>query len=52
MKTDRFYTFQVSLSKDAYKTKDETKAAVAERNTGAPDKPCGKSVRMLTQNCR
>ena len=33
MKTDRFYTFQVSLSKDAYKTKDETKAAVAERNT-------------------
>ena len=19
---------------------------------GAPDKPCGKSVRMLTQNCR
>ena len=20
--------------------------------SGAPDKPCGKSVRMLTQNCR
>ena len=22
------------------------------KSIGAPDKPCGKSVRMLTQNCR
>ena len=46
----------ISLSHEFIKNNMDTmgakkQAAICDFN-GAPDKPCGKSVRMLTQNCR